>query len=230
MKSLDKLKEEKNAVKRENQPGHWIQQKAEIGVAQEKQMEVCDVCGAFLIVNDVQQRVEDHLMGKQHVGFGRLKTALDELVEKRAQEGTKAAPLESRSSSSTAAGGDQERGQRPKDSSDQRGHKPAHSTRPDRTFRDHRNSRGSSSDHKSNNHSNNHKRHRSRSPSSSNGNNSHNGNKSHRRSDDRKKRHHDASRPKWWLISRLWPFLLFQTSCTNVPSLSPESGYRPSPL
>lgn len=51
--------------------------------AQEKQMEVCDVCGAFLIVNDVQQRVDDHLMGKQHVGFGKLKAALDELLEKR---------------------------------------------------------------------------------------------------------------------------------------------------
>lgn len=85
MKSVDQLKEERATIKRENQSGHWIQQKAEIGVAQEKQMEVCDVCGAFLIVNDVQQRVDDHLMGKQHVGYGRLKTALDELLERRKQ-------------------------------------------------------------------------------------------------------------------------------------------------
>lgn len=83
MKLLDQLKEKKASLKRENHSGHWIQQKAEIGVAQEKQMEVCDVCGAFLIVNDVQQRVEDHLQGKQHVGYGRLKSALEDLVEKR---------------------------------------------------------------------------------------------------------------------------------------------------
>lgn len=85
-KQVDQLKEERAQIKRENQSGHWIQQKAEIGVAQEKQMEVCDVCGAFLIVNDVQQRVDDHLMGKQHVGFGRLKTALDEILKLRQKE------------------------------------------------------------------------------------------------------------------------------------------------
>lgn len=43
-------------------------------------MEVCDVCGAFLIVGDAQQRIDDHLMGKQHVGYAKLKSALDELV------------------------------------------------------------------------------------------------------------------------------------------------------
>ena len=87
MKLVDKLKDEKSAIKRESMPNnHWIQQKAEIGAQQEKQMEVCDVCGAFLIVNDVQQRVDDHLMGKQHMGFGRLKTALDEILERRRQE------------------------------------------------------------------------------------------------------------------------------------------------
>lgn len=85
MKVVDQLKEERSLIKRENQSGHWIQHKAELGVAQEKQMEVCDVCGAFLIVNDVQQRVDDHLMGKQHVGYGRLKTALDEIFERRKQ-------------------------------------------------------------------------------------------------------------------------------------------------
>nr|XP_027202488.1 luc7-like protein 3 [Dermatophagoides pteronyssinus] len=83
MKEVDLLKEERAHIKRENQSGHWIQKKAEIGVAQEKQMEVCDVCGAFLIVNDVQQRVDDHLMGKQHVGYGKLKNALDEIMDRR---------------------------------------------------------------------------------------------------------------------------------------------------
>ncbi|CAG5098736.1 Oidioi.mRNA.OKI2018_I69.XSR.g15931.t1.cds [Oikopleura dioica] len=33
---------------------------------QEKQMEVCEICGSFLIVGD--SRVDDHLTGKQHMG------------------------------------------------------------------------------------------------------------------------------------------------------------------
>jgi hypothetical protein len=43
-------------------------------------MEVCDVCGAFLIVGDAQQRIDDHLMGKQHVGYARLKMAMEQLI------------------------------------------------------------------------------------------------------------------------------------------------------
>lgn len=54
-------------------------QTAELAAAQEKQMEVCEVCGAFLIVGDAQSRIDDHLMGKQHVGYARLKGAVDEL-------------------------------------------------------------------------------------------------------------------------------------------------------
>jgi len=46
---------------------------------QEKQMEVCEVCGAFLIVGDAQARVDDHLMGKQHMGYAKIKTAIAEL-------------------------------------------------------------------------------------------------------------------------------------------------------
>lgn len=52
----------------------------------EKQMEVCEVCGAFLIVGDAQQRLEDHLTGKQHMGYSRLRRAVDEMYEKRKQE------------------------------------------------------------------------------------------------------------------------------------------------
>lgn len=45
---------------------------------QEKQMEVCETCGAFLIVGDAQSRIDDHLMGKQHIGYAKLRRALDE--------------------------------------------------------------------------------------------------------------------------------------------------------
>lgn len=47
--------------------------------SQEKQMEVCETCGAFLIVGDAQSRVDDHLQGKQHVGYARIKAAVDEM-------------------------------------------------------------------------------------------------------------------------------------------------------
>lgn len=55
-------------------------QTAELAAAQEKQMEVCEVCGAFLIVGDAQSRIDDHLMGKQHVGYARLRMALEEIM------------------------------------------------------------------------------------------------------------------------------------------------------
>lgn len=45
---------------------------------QEKQMEVCETCGAFLIVGDAQSRIDDHLMGKQHIGYSRLRKAMEE--------------------------------------------------------------------------------------------------------------------------------------------------------
>lgn len=45
---------------------------------QEKQMEVCETCGAFLIVGDAQSRIDDHLMGKQHIGYTRLRKSLED--------------------------------------------------------------------------------------------------------------------------------------------------------
>ncbi|TMS36014.1 hypothetical protein L596_003284 [Steinernema carpocapsae] len=44
-----------------------------------KPMEVCDVCGCFLIVGDVQQRIDEHFTGKQHVGFAKLSATIDEM-------------------------------------------------------------------------------------------------------------------------------------------------------
>ncbi|KAF5280245.1 hypothetical protein FQA39_LY18068 [Lamprigera yunnana] len=79
MKLCDQLKEERDNLKKQNENGHWSAT-AELAAAQEKQMEVCEVCGAFLIVGDAQQRIDDHLMGKQHVGYARLKTAIEEIT------------------------------------------------------------------------------------------------------------------------------------------------------
>lgn len=42
-------------------------------------MELCDVCGSFLVIGDTQSRVDAHLLGKQHIGFARIRTAIEEL-------------------------------------------------------------------------------------------------------------------------------------------------------
>lgn len=61
MLMCDDLKAEREGLLKENKQS-WP------GEVSLKLMEVCEVCGAFLIVGDAQQRIEDHLTGKQHLG------------------------------------------------------------------------------------------------------------------------------------------------------------------
>ncbi len=42
-------------------------------------MEVCEICGCFLIVGDAQQRIDEHFVGKQHVGFAKIKATIEEM-------------------------------------------------------------------------------------------------------------------------------------------------------
>lgn len=42
-----------------------------------KAMEVCTVCGALLVVGDAQQRVDEHIMGKQHSGYARIRAYVE---------------------------------------------------------------------------------------------------------------------------------------------------------
>lgn len=44
-----------------------------------KEMEVCPVCGAFLVVGDAQQRVEEHLSGKQHMGYAKVRNTIESI-------------------------------------------------------------------------------------------------------------------------------------------------------
>uniref|UniRef100_A0A182INK6 Uncharacterized protein n=1 Tax=Anopheles atroparvus TaxID=41427 RepID=A0A182INK6_ANOAO len=82
MEQCDKLKEEKETLIKQQDSNGWSLT-AEIAASQEKQMEVCEVCGAFLIIGDAQQRIDDHLTGKQHVGYSKLRKAVDEMYETR---------------------------------------------------------------------------------------------------------------------------------------------------
>ena len=44
-----------------------------------EKMELCDVCGSFLVIGDTQSRVDAHLLGKQHIGFARIRAAIADL-------------------------------------------------------------------------------------------------------------------------------------------------------
>ena len=44
-----------------------------------EKMELCDACGSFLVIGDTQGRVDAHLLGKQHMGFSRIRSAISEL-------------------------------------------------------------------------------------------------------------------------------------------------------
>ena len=47
------------------------------GTSGAKDMEVCEVCGALLVVGDAQQRLDEHIMGKQHMGYARIRSYID---------------------------------------------------------------------------------------------------------------------------------------------------------
>merc|ERR1711953_940764 len=87
LKLSDQLRDEREEIRKslnlnsQGMPGsHALREEY---AAQQKAMEVCDTCGAFLIVGDAQQRIDDHLLGKQHVGYARLRTAVDDVMEMR---------------------------------------------------------------------------------------------------------------------------------------------------
>lgn len=48
----------------------------------EKRMEVCQTCGAFLIVGDALKRIESHFEGRQHTGWARVRQTLQEFRSK----------------------------------------------------------------------------------------------------------------------------------------------------
>ncbi|XP_046854642.1 luc7-like protein 3 [Xenia sp. Carnegie-2017] len=71
MKLVEQLKEERDLLTSKVKDPSFN--------GQEKLMEVCDVCGAFLIIGDAQIRVDDHLQGKQHKGYAQIKAAVEEM-------------------------------------------------------------------------------------------------------------------------------------------------------
>ncbi|CAF0983677.1 unnamed protein product [Adineta steineri] len=50
-----------------------------------KAMEVCTVCGSFLIIGDIQSRLDEHNSGKQHAGYAKIKASLEEIIQRKNQ-------------------------------------------------------------------------------------------------------------------------------------------------
>ena len=71
MREIDQLRKDKDN----------LQSHIQMDNPNEKQMEVCAICGAFLIVGDAPSRVDDHLKGKQHTGFAKVRSAIAEFRE-----------------------------------------------------------------------------------------------------------------------------------------------------
>lgn len=76
---VDKLKEERERIRMASKQNQ--DPTNQYTGLQEKQMEVCEICGSFLIVGDAQARVDDHLMGKQHMGYARIRAKISNLKE-----------------------------------------------------------------------------------------------------------------------------------------------------
>ncbi|CAI2347241.1 unnamed protein product [Caenorhabditis sp. 36 PRJEB53466] len=110
-----------------------------------KPMEVCEVCGSMLIVNDAQQRVEEHLTGKMHTGFQKIRTMIQTLKDKlkEMEEADEAKREERRKEKANGDRGrddhrDRDRDRRDRDRDGDRDHRRRRSRSPYRSSRDER--------------------------------------------------------------------------------------------
>ncbi|MCO5554502.1 hypothetical protein L7F22_008031 [Adiantum nelumboides] len=76
MKKVEVLTAEKNA----------LLQQFNLAPTQEKKMALCEICGSFLVANDVAERTQSHVTGKQHLGYSMVREYLAEYKEKREKE------------------------------------------------------------------------------------------------------------------------------------------------
>eukprot|EP00479_Gromia_sphaerica_P015126 TRINITY_DN9467_c0_g1_i1.p1 TRINITY_DN9467_c0_g1~~TRINITY_DN9467_c0_g1_i1.p1 ORF type:complete len:114 (-),score=20.74 TRINITY_DN9467_c0_g1_i1:205-546(-) len=72
-------------------------------------MKVCEVCGAFLVVNDAESRVQSHLEGKQHVGYKKIRDTIDALLKSRRSRSRSPRSKYSTRSSASRYSGDRDR-------------------------------------------------------------------------------------------------------------------------
>ncbi|TGZ59041.1 hypothetical protein CRM22_009294 [Opisthorchis felineus] len=73
LKLCEQLKFERSQLEGDARPG----------MSQTKELEVCEICGAFRIKDDAPQRVEEHLSGKMHLGYAKIRDYLRQFSERR---------------------------------------------------------------------------------------------------------------------------------------------------
>jgi hypothetical protein len=74
MRQIDRLKEQKNELLMMSE--HPL-------MAKEKQMKVCEVCGAMQSLQDNEKRLQTHIEGKLHTGYLRIREHLDILRRRK---------------------------------------------------------------------------------------------------------------------------------------------------
>ncbi|XP_067931603.1 luc7-like protein 3 [Watersipora subatra] len=109
---------------------------------QAKQMEVCPVCGAFLIVGDAESRQREHLMGKQHMGYAQMRATVEEFKERKRQKiAAHKAEMEKRREDERKRREEREKARRRSRSRDRRGNRRSSRERRRSLSRDRRRSR-----------------------------------------------------------------------------------------
>ncbi|KAK8934339.1 hypothetical protein KSP39_PZI014829 [Platanthera zijinensis] len=66
-----------------------LTQNDKLALTQEKKMALCEICGSFLVANDAAERIQSHVSGKQHIGYGMVRDFISEFKlakEKKREE------------------------------------------------------------------------------------------------------------------------------------------------
>ncbi|KAG0329535.1 Luc7-like protein 3 [Dissophora globulifera] len=105
---------------------------------QENKMEVCHVCGAFLVMNDTSNRLDAHLQGKQHTGYQKIHETYEEMKKQRGDPGYRRSSGSSRGAGSSGRNRDDYGGPGPNRDhySDSRGDRDRGGYRDSRSYRD----------------------------------------------------------------------------------------------
>ncbi|CAH8834400.1 unnamed protein product [Trichobilharzia szidati] len=79
LKLCEQLKFERSQLEGDARPG----------MTQTKELEVCEICGAFRIKDDAPQRVEEHLSGKMHLGYAKIRDYLRQYSEQNSNSSSR---------------------------------------------------------------------------------------------------------------------------------------------
>ncbi|KAH8852351.1 Luc7-like protein 3 [Schistosoma japonicum] len=79
LKLCEQLKFERSQLEGDARPG----------MTQTKELEVCEICGAFRIKDDAPQRVEEHLSGKMHLGYAKIRDYLRQYSEQHSNSSSR---------------------------------------------------------------------------------------------------------------------------------------------